>query len=299
MFTLTLRSFRRSLSVNLYETVTTTILEALERGVVPWRKPWDTSAAIPVNATTNRPYRGVNLILLSMSPYRDHRWLTFKQVAERGGRVRAGERTTLVVFWKRWEPPTPDDDDRSSSRHVPLLRYYRVFNAEQCENLGLATVPERIVTSEHQRIERADALVRRMSDPPRIIEGGTAAWYHPGDDAVQVPKMERFASADAFYATLFHELGHATGHKKRLARPGVAGRVRFDSAEYSREELVAELTSAFCCATASLDNSLIEDAASYINNWLKVLKSDTRAIVFAAAQAQRAADYIQGVTHSL
>lgn len=283
--------------MNLYETVTNRILEALKRGVVPWHKPWDATASIPTNAVSNRAYRGVNVLLLGLSPYRDHRWLTFKQVQELGGTVRTGERSTMVVFWKQWQPPTKEDDERSYPRNIPLLRYYRVFNVEQCEDLNVSPLaqPERI--SEHERIERAEALARGMSDPPRITEGGSSAWYRPSDDLVQVPCIERFETADAFYATLFHELGHATGHERRLKRPGVTGEVRFGSGDYSREELVAELTSAFCCASVSLDNSIVEDSASYINSWLGVLKADSKAVVIAAAQAQRAADYIQGITH--
>jgi antirestriction protein ArdC len=137
-----------------------------------------------------------------------------------------------------------------------------------------------------------------MPDPPRIVEAGQSAWYRPADDLVSIPCLDRFESADSYYTTLFHELGHATGHEKRLKRSGVIGEVRFGSGEYSREELVAELTSAFCCATVSLDNDLIEDSASYINGWLKVLKEDPKAMVIAAAQAQKAADHIRGVQYN-
>ena len=135
---LALRTLRRSNLVNLYETVTNTILEALKRGVIPWRKPWDASVSLPINAISNRAYRGVNTFLLSLSPYTDHRWLTFKQVQEKGGRVRPGERSTMVVFWKRWEPAkNAEDSDDAPKPHAPLLRYFNVFNAEQAEGLEL------------------------------------------------------------------------------------------------------------------------------------------------------------------
>lgn len=283
--------------MNLYEQVTSTILSSLKRGVVPWRKPWSSSATIPVNAMSNRAYRGVNVLLLGLAPYADHRWLTFKQVAEKGGNVRKGEKSTLVVLWK-FPDPKPGEDPQSEEvrRRVPLLRYYSVFNAEQCEGLQLPSIHQPL-ESANQRIERADLLVRSMPDPPRITESGSAAWYRPADDLVNIPPISRFTSADAFYATLFHELGHATGHEKRLKRSGVLGEIRFGSGEYSKEELVAELTSAFCCATVSLDNHLIEDSASYINGWLEVLKSDPKAVVIAAAQAQKATDLIRGVQY--
>lgn len=285
--------------MNLYETVTNTILQALDRGVIPWRKPWDSIVSVPVNVVTNRPYRGVNLFLLAMSPYTDHRWLTYKQAQERGGRVRPGEKSTLVVFWKRWEPkPDAEKDEEQTRRQAPLLRYFNVFNAEQCEGLELADVyrPERL--AEHQRIERAELLVEHMPNKPTIREGGRAAWYRPADDLVNIPPLSMFSTSDAYYATLYHELAHATGNASRLNRKGVTETIQFGSGEYSKEELVAELTSAFCCATIGLDNSLIEDSASYISGWLKVLKDDPKAVVIAAAQAQRAADYIRGVTYT-
>lgn len=280
--------------MDIYRRVTDTVLESLKKGVVPWRKPWDTSALLPVNADSSRPYRGVNAFLLSLSPYQDHRWLTFRQVQARGGAVRKGERATMVVFWKQWEPKA---DKEGKTKKVPLLRHYNVFNAEQCEGLDLPELyrPERL--GEHARIERAELLVRSMPDPPQIVQNGTAAWYRPSDDLVTVPPLDRFVSADAFYATLFHELGHATGHPDRLARSGVTGSVRFGSGEYGREELVAEMTSAFCCAVLSLDNSLLGSSASYIQGWLSALKADPKAVVVAAAQAQRAADYVRGVTY--
>lgn len=279
----------------VYETVTNTIIDALKRGVVPWRKPWSGDATLPCNAISQRAYRGVNVLLLSLSPYSDHRWLTFKQVGEKGGRVKPGEKSTMVVFWKRWQPTAQDEESEPNRKHIPLLRYFSVFNVEQCEALGMppAYVPKE---ADLRPIERAEQLAALMPDPPRMKEG-SSAWYRPTDDLVQVPPIRSFKSPESYYATLFHELGHATGHLKRLNRPGVTEAIQFGSGAYSKEELVAELTSAFCCASIALDNSVIDDAASYIDGWLKVLRSDPKAVVIAAAQAQRAADYIKGVTY--
>ena len=157
---------------SIYETVTNTILDALRRGVVPWRRPWNGEGAAPMNAITHRPYRGVNTLLLALRPYTDHRWLTLRQVSERGGRVKAGERATLVVFWKQWQPPpNADEEERSKKRPIPLLRYFHVFNVEQCDGLGLPEV-HRPAGHEHQRIERADMMARSMPNPPRVREGG-------------------------------------------------------------------------------------------------------------------------------
>lgn len=276
----------------LYQSVTDTIIQALERGVVPWRKPWDATNPFPVNAISNRPYRGVNVFLLGLSPFTDHRWLTMKQANEKGGRIRKGEKASTAIFWKIWDTENPDQETGELRKlSVPLLRQYRVFNAEQCDGLELSPVhiaKER----EHQRLERAELIVKGMQNPPSIQECGSSAWYNPSKDLVQIPALGEFQVSDLYYSTLFHELGHATGHESRLNRKGVMGHIRFGSGEYSQEELVAELTSAFCSATAGLNTSLIEDTASYIQGWLSVLKGDEKSLVIAAAQAQRAADRI-------
>ncbi len=290
------------MSTAIYENVTKTIIETLERGVVPWKKPWHQLPSVPTNATTNRPYRGVNTFLLSIHSYTDHRWLTLKQANELGGTVKPGEKATTVVFWKRWKPNVPDEEQESGvTREVPLLRYFKVFNAEQCAGLRLAGLHQSDEYKEHERIRRAELLVQHMPSPPTIREGGNTAWYRPCDDHVQIPEIKLFWTPDAYYATLFHELGHATGHESRLNRSdrsGVMGQNRFGSGEYSKEELVAELTSAFCAANVSLDDRLLGDSASYIDGWLSVLKADPKAVVMAAAQAQRAADLIRGVEYA-
>jgi antirestriction protein ArdC len=279
---------------DLYSSVTQTILDALERGVVPWRKPWRSFNSLPVNAISNRPYRGVNALLLGITPYTDHRWLTFRQVTEQGGKVRKGEKASLAVFWKLWEPndSNSNEDETERQKRVPILRHYSLFNAEQCENLALPELYQPEEAERHQRIQRAEQIISDMPNPPTIAEGGSSAWYRPSIDHVQVPKLSAFNSPDSFYATLFHELGHATGHESRLARKTVTRAIQFGSGDYSQEELVAELTSAFLCAKAGLDNSLLADSASYIDGWLDVLNNDRKAVVYAAAQAQKAADHI-------
>ena len=284
-------------SASIYEAVTSRIVDALARGVVPWRRPWKDSLP-PSNAISKRPYRGVNLFLLGLARFSDHRWLTVRQANELGGTVKRGEQSSLAIFWKRWEvPPVLNELSRDPwVKTIPILRYYNVFNVEQCQSLRLAPLETTDEERGIKRLEHAELVVRAMQDPPRIHDRGGAAWYKPSEDLVQVPAITSFVSADSYYATLFHELGHATGHEKRLNRPGVMGEIRFGSAVYSHEELVAELTSAFCCAALALDNTIVENAASYIGGWHTALKADPRAIVVAAAQAQRAADMIRGVS---
>lgn len=279
-------------SSSIYDRVTSQILSALASGVIPWRKPWKGREFLPCNAVSKRTYNGVNLLLLGLAPFSDHRWMTVRQANELGGHVRKGEHGAIVVFWKIIER---DGDESEPKRTMPLLRHHYVFNAEQIEGFSLEDVPPATTLD---RIEEAEEVVRRMPNPPRLIEHSSGAFYRPADDTVAMPRIERFVSADHYYCTLMHELGHATGHPDRLNRPGVAGARQFGWEDYSREELVAELASAFVCAEIGLDNSLVSNAASYIDGWLDALNRDPRAIVQASSHARRATDYILGMSSS-
>lgn len=288
-----LKSERRS----TYNIITDRIIQALETGVVPWRKPWRGHDQLPCNAVSKRPYHGINLLLLSLTPYTDHRWLTLRQANELGGAVRKGEHASIAVFWKRLEVEKEDDRYQKQKVSIPLLRYYPVFNAEQCVGLDLPVLDDWNEELK-ARIESAEKVIQKMPSPPKIVEGGSLAAYFPPQDLVRVPKIQDFDFPEAYYSTLFHELGHSTGHETRLNRPGVTGQIVFGSCDYSREELIAELTSAFVCAEVGIDNSNLENAASYIHGWLHALSGDPRAVIAASGQAQRAANYIQGKLES-
>lgn len=276
-----------------YQLVTDRILEALNRGAVPWRKPWKGREQLPCNALTKRPYHGINLLLLGLSPFVDHRWLTLRQANEAGGQIKCGEKSTLVVFWKQFEVEPEQEEEGSRKRTIPLLRYFLLFNVEQC--IGLSVTPlETSARPTDVRIAAAKQIVQSMPLPPRIVEGGAVASYQPGPDLVRMPRLSDFESPESYYATLFHELTHATGHASRLDRTGVTGTIEFGSCDYSREELIAELGSAFLCAESGIDNSTIGNAASYIDGWLRALSHDPKAVVIAAGQAQRAADFVIG-----
>jgi antirestriction protein ArdC len=276
-----------------YAQITARIVAELEKGTVPWKRPWHQDSGLPASAVTGRPYRGVNLLLLSLSPFADHRWLTYRQALSLGGNVRRGERATEVVFWK---PTDVIEEGGEAKRRPPILRTYKVFNVLQCEGIAVPALSEETRLCVEDRIPRAETVLRFMPSPPKVEEGQRSAWYSPSNDLVGIPALGSFESADSYYATLFHELGHSTGHPSRLNRAGVVEVARFGSADYSREELVAELCSAFLCASIGLDGSLIENAASYIDGWLKALKADARALVSASGQAQRAADWLLGKT---
>ena len=280
-----------------YSIITDRIIKVLESGTVPWRKPWRGRNSMPCNAVSKRPYHGINLVLLSLSPFTDHRWLTLRQANQLGGHVRSGERASIAVFWKQMV--VDEEAEGEKKRSIPFLRYYNVFNAEQCDDLPLPILMDDWHVELNQRIECAEQLIGTMPNPPRILEGGSAACYRPRDDLVRIPKIQDFESPESYYATMFHELGHSTGHESRLNRPGVTGKAEFGSCDYSREELVAELTSAFLCAEIGIDNSTLDQSAGYIHGWLAAFAGDVKAVVVAAGQAQRAADYIQGTSEEV
>ncbi len=289
--------------MNAYDIITEKIVAMLESGTVPWRKPW--TSAEPRNID-GRPYRGINAFLLNAVPFENPVFITLRRANELGANVRKGEKSIPVVFWKVMDAAraakTATDPDEAESgtfevsarRSRFLLRYYNVFNVAQVEGLPGSKLPA-MATFSHDPIPEAQAIVDAMPNPPGITTGGGSAYYSPAVDAVRVPDLARFPKREEYYNTLFHELGHATGHKSRLARKSVADAISlFGSADYSREELVAEMTAAFLCARCGIAPATIENSAAYVAGWIRTLKADNKAAVIAAAQAQKAADYILG-----
>jgi antirestriction protein ArdC len=283
--------------MDVYAIVTEKIINLLESGVVPWRRPW-TSTGLPRNLVSKKPYRGVNFFLLSASKYVSPFWLTIRQANELGGHVRKGEESTVVVFWKvdDAKQSTEDLDNEETdgkTRHRFLLRYYRVFNLEQCElpQTVLDKLPKN-EAHEHDPIETAERIIADMPNPPEIQYTGSKAFYSSLTDRVTLPPRELFTSAEEFYATALHETVHSTGNRKRLAREGICDAAPFGSPAYSKEELTAEMGAAYLCAEAGISTVVIENQAAYVAGWLKKLRDDRKLLIHAAAQAQRAADYI-------
>jgi len=281
----------------VYQIVTEHILAQLEAGVAPWRQPWKGSS-LPCNMITLRPYRGINALLLGMAPFTSPYYLTFKQVQELGGTVKKGSKSQIVVFWKFFNETEGEEEEQNSNqpkgRRPALLRYYRVFNFEQTEGLE-NHLPERNA-AEFEPIDEAAKVIENMPQRPKIAHKEQRAFYSPKKDVVNLPLPESFISPSDYYATAFHELTHSTGHKSRLNRPSVANTEKlaaFGSPDYSKEELIAELGSAFVCASVGIQNTL-ETSAAYLQGWLDVLREDSRMIVTAASAAQKAADFILG-----
>ena len=282
---------------SLYEEITSRIVAELEAGRLPWVQPWDSSAvaaplAVPSNAATGRAYSGINVLILWGAVVRHgfscQSWLTFRQALALGGHVRKGERGTMVVYADRFVP----DDERRRARDmgeeaqaIPFLKRFTIFSTDQCEGLpqDLGTAPPPV--PEGSILPQVEALIRASGADLRL--GGDQAFYSPDLDYVQVPRPEAYFEPINWHRTALHELGHWTGHGSRLARD-LSG--RFGSKKYAQEELVAEMTAAFACATLGISPTVRH--ADYIGAWLEVLREDSRAVVRAASAASRAAEYL-------
>lgn len=279
-----------------YERITAQIVKMLDEGVVPWRKTWNAAGELPTSLSTGKAYRGINQMLLGMvgmiEGYGSPLWGTYRQIAAQGGQVRKGERSTSVVLWKPFERENAEGEKVKAF----FMTTFSIFNAEQADWEGEMPTPKEAM-NDHDPIAEAEALASAyLAGGPTFSHGGDRAFYSPSADAIRLPKMGTFDSAEAYYSTLFHEMIHSTGHKSRLARDGVTEGHYFGSADYSKEELVAEMGAAFLCAATGIDpDATLANSAAYIGNWLKVLKNDPKMIVQAASKAQRAADYARGI----
>jgi antirestriction protein ArdC len=247
---------------DIYQEVTDRILEILDRGVVPWQNPIKRGSGDgwPKNLTSDKRYRGINVFLLTFQAwdkgYGSDFWLTFRQAIAQGGKVRKGEKSSLVTFWKLYETK-----DKTTGEEVtlPVLRHYNVFNAEQCDEIKVPDAPDLTVEiPPFEPIDQAAAIVAGYHDPPQISHVGSKACYRPGEDKVLIASPGRFEAREDYYGTLFHELAHSTGHTKRLARGLDEAPAPFGSPDYSKEELVAEMSAAFLNASAGISPPTIE-----------------------------------------
>ena len=276
--------------MNVYQIITERILEKLSQGVVPWRRTWKGPEPVQ-NLATRRPYRGVNVFLLGMQDFGSPYWLTLNQANHLGGKIRKGERGSVVVLWKWVE--RADRETGEVAESVPLLRYYRVWNVEQTE--GIEAPKTKVI--DFEPIEAAEQILREMPKRPEIVHRDPGkAWYDPWGDRVNLPKPETFEGAEEFYSCAFHECCHATGHRTRLDRPTLVQLALFGGHAYCKEELIAEMGAAFLCAVAGIEQATLENSAAYIDGWRRVIGTDPKLVVTAAAQAQKASDFILGRT---
>jgi len=267
--------------------ITEKIIASLERGEIPWKKPW--VAGFPRNILTGRPYNGINVFLLWNSRFASNWWGTEKQIQKLHGRLKPDAEPHFVFFagWKNRLLANNISGERINST-FGFTKLYRVFNADQCEGLALPQ-PE----GRSEDYARAEAIVNGYQHC-RILTTQDTAAYHPGDDVIYMPPRNCFTSLEEYYVTLFHEMAHSTGHPERLDRPGFSNAIN-GRIGYSKEELVAEMAACFLCAEAAINSDTgFANRVAYIDYWLNVLRKDDKILYRAASLAQKAANYILG-----
>lgn len=292
---------------SVYDFVTNKIIEQLEKGNIPWQKPWVGSR--PINYITRKPYRGINLFLLD----KGGEYITFNQISELRKKnpdikLKKGCKRYMVVFYKPYSKKVDNvetddidnmddmegiEDKKENEKTTFVLRYYYVYHISDVEGLE-----SKLPKFENNPIEEAERIIDNFKEKPQImyVEPGSA-YYVPLLDYINIPPIDRFKKVEEYYSTLFHELVHSTGHKKRLNRfaEEKIQLASFGSADYSREELVAEMGAAMLCGSCGIENITIENSVAYIQSWLKVLKNDKTFVIRAAALAQKACDYILNI----
>ncbi len=278
------------MAINVYEMVTNRIIEELEKGYIPWHKPWTGVRSGAYNRISRKPYSMVNQMILKHTG----EYATFNQWSKLGGHIRKGEKAEFVVFWKINTTIETNANGEQKEIHIPMLRYYSVFHISQVEGVEPLAEPFNEVTP----IDAADQLIVNYVARSGVSFTETEsneAYYSPARDAVVVPMKEQYGHINEYYSTTLHELVHSTGHKTRLARQ-TAGRVAaFGSQDYSKEELIAEIGSAAIMNRLGIETKrTFTNSVAYIQSWLKVLKNDSRFIVSASSQAEKAVEYIMG-----
>lgn len=285
---------------NVYQLVTDRIMEALEQGIIPWRKTWVGGAKHAVNWVSKRAYTGINALLTNLTPYEHPYFITFKQANALGGRVRKGAKSIPVVFWKKVlkdaEGNVIDESEAGNRQDLKeryILRYYRVFNIADIEELEfkLPAVPAQMTKT----VDACEQLVANMPNPPAIEMGDHEPCYVPAQDSIYMPSRGRFGEAEMYYSVLFHELIHATGHESRLNREAVTTANKFGSLTYSQEELTAEIGAAYLCKMTGIElPETFENSVAYLQSWLEQLRKDKRFVFRAASEAKTATQYILG-----
>ena len=274
---------------SVYEMITERIIEQLENGVIPWQKPWTGTYSEAYNRISNKPYSLLNQMILK----HNGEYATFKQWSDLGGKIRKGEKSEVVTFWKIQQIEEENENGEKVIKQIPLLRYYNVFHISQVDGVE---PKEQLKISDLEPIEEAEKIKTDYMNREhlKIFEKVTNdALYLPIQDYIQVPCKEQYQNIEEFYSTLFHEMVHSTGHKSRLNRSDMQGIVRHGSEKYSKEELTAELGSATLINMLGIETEKsFRNSSAYIQNWLQALKNDNKFIVSASSKAEKAVKYI-------
>ena len=292
---------------NMYQEITNTVVEALKNDTIPWEKPWKAGCSMknmPRSVATGKVYRGVNIWLTAMADFESPWWMTYKQCQDLGGNVKGGESSTELCYFKIVE--IKDKTTKEVTDKYPILKSFRVFNLEQCElpkealdklDARLEKLDNDAIVNENEVIENAQKLMDSYFKREKIevFTGGNRAYYQPSTDRIQMPDMKHFVDSESYYATLFHEGIHSTGHESRLAREDLSKIARFVDEDYTREELNAELGASFLCGVTGIENkSVASNRDAYIKGWLTKLESDPKAVVVASGKAMKASEFVLG-----
>lgn len=272
------------MSTAVYEIITERIIAELEKGNIPWEKPWTGIRTGAYSRSTGRPYSILNQLILT----KPGEYLTFKQITEAGGIIRKGEKSQIVVFWKMMRVTEKNKDDKPVDKIIPLLRYYHVFHIDQCENVKPRFTQEELLPA--NPIAEAESILTdysRRSGCTIINEKQDRAFYRPSTDTIHLPLREQFSRIEEYYSTAFHEAIHSTGHKTRLDR--LSKTAHFGNEDYSKEELVAEIGAAITMNELGIETQgSFRNSTAYVQSWLRALKNDHRLIVTAAGKAEKA-----------
>lgn len=273
--------------MDIYAEISNRIVAEMEQGTIPWQKPWASSGSC-ISYATGKPYSLLNQMLLG----RPGEYLTFNQCQQVGGRIRKGEKASMVVFWKWLEQ---EDEETGEKKEVSFLRYYNVFHIDQCEGLRAKhTKPLPQSANADTNADRIIAEYLAREGVSLTHEAGERAFYRPSTDSITLPLIAQFAETAEYYGAAFHELTHSTGHSKRLNR--LKKTAFLGSEAYSKEELVAEIGAAALVNVSGLETAKsFRNDAAYIQNWLSVLRNDKRFIVSAAGKAEKAVNLILGM----
>jgi antirestriction protein ArdC len=263
---------------------------ALAAGVVPWKKPWRVRGIRNQNLVTGHEYRGINAVLTALSGFASPYWLTFKQCAARGGKVKQGEHGTIVTFWTFLESKTEKAKD-GKPKKFPFLRYYTIFNVLQCEGIEAPSAAEDINTGYRPEGDAQDIMMAYLErEKIRLFRGGNRAFYNMVEDSIALPDPEQFAGAEGYWNTAFHEAAHSTGVEPRLKRDTLLDRTEKNRA---REELVAEIAACYLCNESGVEPDF-GNSAAYIANWSNAVGEDPMLFITAASRAEAAAEYVLG-----
>lgn len=287
---------------DIYREVTEKLVSLIEQGVTPWRRSWSQYGPAR-NYATGHIYSGINFILMNCTPFAIPYFMSFKQIKERGGQIRKGAKGQMVIYFNVYfkdgaEQTLSKEEASFRAGHgediqvLKFIKYYTVFNVADIEGIEFE-FPE-MHLQPHEKIECCESIIDKMPQRPVFKQvNPDQPFYAPAQDFVNMPAIEQFETPEHYYVTLFHELIHATGHASRIGRDGIVNPHKFGSEPYSLEELVAEMGASFLCAQAQINyDGLTENNAAYLAGWLKVLKADSKFIFKAAAEAQKAADFI-------